>query len=358
MRLTRRGWGVVAVVLAAAAMSWQSGPRALNAVVVPLLVVLLAGAVVVARTERPRVSRRPLAEGFIGETRTAAVAIETDGTVAAAVSDAVGDGLSAITAPHAATTIDGEATFDYDLRLEARGRRRLGPLSIVVSDVVGLVERRFEYEEPATVLVYPRVRALDGGPAVDRRTLAGVADRRTREEFDHLRSYRRGDPLQDVHWKSAAKRPDEELVVTEYADDEALGAVTVAADCPADRDDGADEMASAAASVATALLERGAPVGLVTPDGTQPPGTGRGHHRDLLGLLAVAGPGELTERDRRDADVVVRTGSTGTTIAVDGREIPFDRLFGAEKSDHRSERAGDNDAGADRETGDRSEVTA
>lgn len=357
MRLTRRGWAAVAVVLAAAAMSWQSGPRALNAVVVPLLVVLFAGAVVVARAERPRVSRRPLAEGFIGEERTAAVVIETDGAVAATVSDTVGDGLSAITAPRAATTLDGEETIAYDLRLEARGRRRVGPLSIVVSDVIGLVERRFEYEETEPVLVYPRVRALDDGPAVDRRTLAGVADRRTREEFDHLRTYRRGDPLQDVHWKSAAKRPDDDLVVTEYADDDTVGAVTVAADCPADRDDGADEMASAAASVATALLERGAPVGLVTPDATQPPGTGRGHHRDLLGLLAVAGLGELPERDRRDADVVVRTESTGTTITVDGREIPFDRLFGTETPDRRSGRAGD-DARADREPGDRSEVSA
>ncbi|OAQ51988.1 hypothetical protein HTG_15155 [Natrinema mahii] len=352
MRLTRRGWVAVAVVLAAVAMSWQFGPRALNAVVVPLLVVLLAGAVVVARAERPRVSRRPLAEGFIGEERTAAVAIETDGAVAATVSDTVGDGLSAITAPHAATTLDGETAVSYDLRLEARGRRRVGPLSIVVSDVVGLVERRFEYEEPATVLVYPRVRALDSGPAVDRRTLAGVADRRTREEFDHLRTYQRGDPLQDVHWKSAAKRPDEDLVVTEYADD-AAGAVTIAADCPADRDDGADEMASAAASVATALLERGAPVGLVTPDATQPPGTGRGHHRDLLGLLAVAGSGELPERDRRDADVVVRAGSTGTTIAVDGREIPFDRVFDTGNSD-RTKR---DDTRADSGPGSRSEVS-
>ncbi|OLZ39486.1 hypothetical protein A6E15_00140 [Natrinema saccharevitans] len=357
MRLTRRGWAAVAVVLAAAAMSWRFGPRALNAVVVPLLVVLLAGVVVVARAERPSVSRRPLAEGFVGEERTAAVAIETDGAVAATVSDTVGDGLSALTTPYTETTLDGEATVAYDLRLEARGRRRVGPLSIVVSDVVGLVERRFEYEEATTVLVYPRVRALDDGPAVDRRTLAGVADRRTREEFDHLRTYQRGDPLQDVHWKSAAKRPDEDLVVTEYADD-AAGAVTIAADCPADRDDGADEMASAAASVATALLERGATVGLVTPDATHQPGSGRANHRDLLGLLAVVEAGELPERDRRDADVVVRTESSGTTIAVDGREIPFDRLFGTEKPDRRSDRAGDGDARADREPGDRSEVSA
>ncbi|MFA9501974.1 DUF58 domain-containing protein [Natrinema sp. H-ect1] len=352
MRLTRRGWVAVAVVLAAAAMSWRFGPRALNAVVVPLLVVLLAGTVVVARAERPRVTRRPLAEGFIGEERTVSVAIETDGAVAATVSDTVGDGLSAITAPHAEMTLDGEATFAYDLRLEARGRHRVGPLSIVVSDVVGLVERRFEYEETATVLVYPRVRALDGGPAVDRRTLASVADRRTREEFDHLRTYQRGDPMADVHWKSAAKRPDEDLVVTEYADDDAVGAITIAADYPTDREDGVDEMASAAASVATALLEQGATVGLVTPDATQPPGTGRAHHRDLLGLLAVAEPGELPEEERRDADVVVRTESTGTTITVDGREIPFDRLFGTDRSD----RMGD-DGPVDPDPGNRSGVS-
>ncbi|WP_408956854.1 DUF58 domain-containing protein [Natrinema sp. 74] len=341
-RLTLRGWTAVGVIAAAVAMSWWAGPRALNAVVVPLAVVLLAGLLAVGRADRPRIDRRPVREGFIGERRRIEVTIESDGTVAAAVRDTVDDGLSAAEEPVTETTLEGEETFAYDVRLEERGERRIGPLSITVSDVLGLVERRFEYEEPTAVLVYPRVRDLSRGPTADLRTLTGVADRRDTEEFDHLREYRRGDALRDVHWKSAAKRPDDELTVVEYDDEADAGDVTVAAECVTDRD---DEMASAAASVVTALLEVGATVGVAVPDGTYPPGSGRSHHRDLLGLLAVAEFGSLPEHTRRDADVLVRTDADGTTIAVDGRELPFDRLRGGLNGEPETHRNGpDRDA--------------
>ncbi|PCR91463.1 DUF58 domain-containing protein [Natrinema ejinorense] len=356
MRLTRRGWIVVAVVLGAVALSWQFGPRALNAVVVPLVVVLLAGLLTIGRANRPRVTRQPVPEGFIGEQRRVELTIETDRPVAATVRDTVGDGLAAATDPVAKTTLEGDETFTYDVRLEERGEHRVGPLSITVEDVVGLVERRFEDEATTPVLVYPRVRGLGRGPAADIQLLASVADRHVHDEFDHLREYRRGDPLRDIHWKSAAKRPDDDLVVTEYADGEEAGAVTVAAECLTDRD---GEMASAAATVATDLLERGATVGLVLPDGRRPPGSGRAHHRELLGVLAVAGPGTLGEQARRDADVVVRTETDGTTVVIDDQEIPFDRLCGrdrAERTDKPSERSGSGDR-TDHDTGDSPGVT-
>jgi len=348
LRLTLRGWTVVVAVVVAVALSWGFGPRALNAIVVPLVVVLLAGLVTAVRIDRPRVDRQPVSEGFIGEQRRVEVAIETDGPIAATVRDTVGDGLSSTAEPVTETTLEGDETVTYDVGLEARGRHRVGPLSIVVSDIVGLVERRFEYEARTPVLVYPRVHDLDSGPAADIRALAGVADRRDREEFDHLREYQRGDPLRDIHWKTAAKRPDGELVVAEYADDEAIGAVTVAAECRsrrfdefADRD---DEWAAATASVVTVLLERGAPVGLSLPDETQQPGDGREHHRELLGLLAVAGPGELDDWTRQDADVLVRTDADGTTVVVDDREIPFDRLRGPDRGRRNGSDGRDHDA--------------
>ncbi|WP_226480915.1 DUF58 domain-containing protein [Natrinema amylolyticum] len=357
MRLTYRGWAVVAVVLVAVVLSWQFGPRALNAIVVPLIIVLLAGLIAVGRADRPRVSRRPVEEGFIGEERSIEVAIETDGTAAATVRDIVGDGLSSTTNPVSETTLAGDDTVTYDVRLEARGERRVGPLSVTVSDLVGLVERRFEYEETTPVIVYPRVRELEGG-AADVQTLASVADRHVDEEFDHLREYRRGDPLRDVHWKTAAKRPNDELVVTEYADDEDAGAATVAAECLTDGD---DEMASAAATVATALLEQGATVAVTVPDGTRPPGSGRAHHREILQLLAVAGPGELPDRTRQDADVLVRTDDDGTTIVVEDRDIPFDRLCGRgrEGGERRTDRDRPaSDGRRDSDTGERPGMSA
>ncbi|MFA9417331.1 DUF58 domain-containing protein [Natrinema sp. HArc-T2] len=329
MRLTRRGWTVVAAAGGAVALSWQYGPRALNAVVVPLVVVLLAGLVTVSRTDRPRVTRQPVAEGFVGEHRTVTVTIETDSPLAATVRDTVGDGLSTATAPVAAITLEDEQTVTYDIELAHRGSHRVGPLEIVVSDVAGLVERRFAYTDRTPVLVYPQLHELGRGAVDDLQALAGVTDRHEREAFDHLREYRRGDPLRDVHWKSAAKHPDGELLVREYDDGEGAGAVTVAAGCFAGCD---DELAAAAATVVTALLEQGASVGLVVPNGREPPGAGREHHRSLLGLLAVVGAGDLDERTRQAADVLVRTDAHGTTIVTDDSKLPFDEVT---SGDHR-----------------------
>ncbi len=323
MKLTHRGWTVVATAGGAIALSWRFGPRALNAVVVPLVVVLLAGLVTVGRADRPRVTRQPVAEGFVGEHRTVAATIETDGPLAAIISDAVDEGLSAATRPVAAITLEGEQTVTYDIELAHRGRHRVGPLEIVVSDVVGLVERRFEYSERTSVLTYPRVHELGRGAVDDLQALAGVTEHHEHEPFDHLREYHRGDPLRDVHWKSAAKHPDDELLVREYDEGEGSTAVTVAAECIAGCD---DELAAAAATVVTVLLERGFSVGLVVPDGNVLPEAGREHHRMLLGLLAVVDAGELDKRTRRAADVVVRTDTGGTTIVGGDRELPFDEF--------------------------------
>jgi len=323
MRLTRRGWTVVATAGGAVALSWRFGPRALNAVVVPLVVVLLAGLVTVSRADRPRVIRQPIAEGFVGEHRTVAVTIETDGPLAATVSDAVGEGLSTVTKPVAAITLEGEQTVTYDVELAHRGRHRVGPLEIAISDIVGLVERRFEYTDRAPVLVYPQIHELGRGAVDDLQALVGIDDHREHETFDHLREYHRGDPLRDVHWKSAAKRPDNELLVREYDESEGNTAVTVAAECVAGRD---DELATAAATVVTALLERGTSVGLVVPNGRKPPGAGQEHHRALLGLLAVVDTGELDERARQAADVLIRTDAHGTTIVGGNRELLFDEI--------------------------------
>jgi uncharacterized protein (DUF58 family) len=332
MRLTARGWTVVAVLVFAVAMSWQYGPRSLNAVATPLLVVLVASVLTTIRAARPRARRLPLAEGFIGETRTVEVVLETDSTVATTVRDDVGYGLVAPN-PTAEMTLDGETTFKYELTLEKRGEHRIGPLSISVQDVFGLCERRFEYEERTNVLVYPRVYDLHGGTSRDLEVLADVARRSDREEFDHLREYERGDPLRDVHWKSAAKRPPDELVVKEFAADETAGSAVIAAECTPGRE---DELATAVASVATYLLELDVAVGVTVGTDGYPPDTGREHHRALLGLLAVVQPRELEDRDRADADVLVQSDANGTVLVVDGYEIPFDRLRSAAGSAARS----------------------
>ncbi|MDQ2051177.1 DUF58 domain-containing protein [Natronolimnohabitans sp. A-GB9] len=341
MRPTRRGWTALVVVAAAMVMSWQFGPRALNAVVAPLIVVLVAGVVATVRVDRPTVRRVPVAEGAVGERRTAELVVESDATVSATVSDAVGDGLSVLESegrgtatvdddtPVVETTLTDTNRFAYDVRLEARGERRLGPVSITVTDVLGLVERRFRYEESTTTLVYPRVRDVRAGHGDALQSFADAVAGRDREAFDHLREYQRGDSLRDVHWKSAAKRPDADLVVTEYAADEDTGTVTIAADCVPGRD---DELATAVASVADFLLEAGVDVGVVLPDTAYEPGSGGDHRRDLLAAFAVLEAGELEESIRESADVLIRVDDDGTAVVLDDRTIPFERLVGERES--------------------------
>lgn len=365
MRPTIRGWTAIAVVAAAFAMAWEFGPRALNAVVTPLLVVLVVGALTTGRADRPEVRRVPVADGFVDDHRTVEIALETGSAVSATVRDTVGEGLTVAEIDAAGsvetgtdesrsavakTILDGDDRFSYAVRLERRGDHRLGPLTITVGDVFGLFRRRFAYDETATVVAYPRVHELrsdsDNGlrAFVDR-------ERGDREEFDHLREYQRGDSLRDVHWKSAAKRPDADLVVTEYAADDEAGSATVAAEGPPGRD---DELATAVASVAIHLLEADVSVGVTLPDGEYAPGTGSDHRRDLLTAFAAFEAGDLEDEQRRAADVLVRADSAGVAVVVDGRSIPFGRLVGDRSdTDVRPQRR----RSPERATGSESEVT-
>ena len=341
MRPTRRGWAVVLVVAASMWMAWEYGPRALNAVVTPLIVVLIAGAITVGRADCPEVRRMPVPEGSVGDRRTVALEIESSTTASATVRDTVAPAFTVLESesdaagaatigadgnPVAETTLESDATrrISYDVRLERRGEHRLGPAVVTVSDVFGLVYRRFTDDATATVLVYPRVRELRGDSGHGLRAIATATASRDRESFDHLREYQRGDSLRDVHWKSAAKRPDADLVVTEYAADEETGAVTIAADCAPGR---ADELATAVASVAVYLLEAGVDVGVALPDADRAPGSGPDHRREILAALARLEAGDVAESRRARADVVIRADEDGTRLVLDDRTIPFSRFL-------------------------------
>ncbi|ELZ04835.1 DUF58 domain-containing protein [Natrialba asiatica] len=347
--LTRRGWAVLAIICLSIAMGWQYGPRSLNAIVAPLLVILLAGFVVTLRLDRPAVRRLPMEDGFVGETREAAFAVETTGDVAATVRDEIGTGLAFETdearthaagsvsttthTPATETILDGETRVTYDVALASRGDRTVGPATITIRDVFGLVTRRFEFGETSSVTVYPQVYELQG--ALDERLheFADATARRNREEFDHLREYRRGDSLRDVHWKAAAKQPEDDLVVTEYAADAGLETVTIAAESATGLE---DELATAVASIVTALRETSIRVGLVVDGTVVHPSSDAGHYYELLAVLAAlesgAGTAALTDRDRADAEIRVTARTRAVSVVIGegetGHEIPFERLRG------------------------------
>jgi uncharacterized protein (DUF58 family) len=219
------------------------------------------------------------------------------------------------------TTIGPSTEIQYEARIERRGRRVVGPTTIRVTDVLGLLTETFQRTDTDRFLAYPRVYELAGATRYELDLLAEEAQRHRREEFDRLREYDRGDSLRDVHWKSSAKRPDEDLIVKEFVAEEDLGAVTIVAEAD---EDGGGTMASAAASLALYFLDRGIEVGVVAPDGRVPQGTGQSQRLSILSLLALTDAGGAD--GGATGDLRVFGHEKGATVSRDGRELPFTDL--------------------------------
>ena len=311
MRLTRRGYGLVGVVVGAELLALTYGGRALNAVAAPLLIALVAAAVTVYRDESPTVDRTSVPPGFPDDTRTVTVEVTGSGVVRLA------DALPAGVAGRATAETTLPTTFTYDVTLEERGQHELGPLDVQVTDVLGLVTNSVETHGTTSVLVYPPVSALAGQKTV----LSDAVDRNAveRQEFESVREYAPGDPLRDVHWKSTAKDPGE-MYVAEFADSTTEEKVVLAASSTPNH---ADEMAAAAASVAVMAIDAGVDVELRTASGVVE-GSGSGGRDRILRHLAVADGGHVPDDDDTDARVVAD--SDGVTLTVGSRDHEFAEL--------------------------------
>ena len=317
MRPTRRALVLAGLCALGFWLAGAFGERSLDAIVVPGLVALAAGAIQLRLADRPTVERSQPTAGFPGETRTIEIAVDAESALTARIAETIDDDLGSDFSPPKRAL---PATVAYDIELEDRGEHRLGPLTLTVSDVLGLFTKEFTYAKRTPVLVYPECYQLAG--------VEGAFDGHDpfddREAFDELREYVPGDSLRDVHWKSSAKRDD--LVVMEFDSEADATGVTVVAEAAAGHDDG---MASAAASVATYLLDSGLAVGLTYPGGRIERAGGDPQRDRVLRALARAGPGRA---DDPNADVHVLADADGTRVTVDDRETPFDRLADARLS--------------------------
>jgi len=329
--LTRRGRVVAAVCVVGVGMAFAAGGRSLEAVVLPAVVALAAGYVQMARIDEPTVRRTLPGERFVGERGEVRLAFGGRGgdlspTYVADVEDGLDDGLEGPTEP--VRTSVGDAPATYAVRYLRRGERRFGPVAVTASDVFGLFERRAVVQEFDSTLAYPACRSI---PAWFRRSLYAedaMGTSRQREEFDRLREYTRGDPLRDVHWAATAKH--DKIVVKSFAAETERGRVAIAGEAAgAGRDaDGrtpADALASAAASLALALLDDGVPVELTLPAGTVSADPGAGGRRSVLELAARTGPGSVGVEE---ADVRVTADETGATYRVGDRAVAFDEVAG------------------------------
>ena len=317
LRPTRRGLGVALVAALAFALGVTAGARSLNAVLVPALVGLAAGAVQLVAADPPTVERSTPDPGFAGGRRRVRVDVESD--VPCTVTDRVDDGLEA---DDASATVGHGGTFEYELVYRRRGKHRVGPATCRLTDSLGLFARRVETDGEAAALVYPDVYAVEseGLSALVHRVLG-----HDRSSFDRLREYTPGDSMRDIHWRASAKRA-EEFVVAEYRSDAETSHVDVVGEAAPG---GADAMAATVASVAMHFHDAGVSVGVTVPGGrvlAHP-----GDAASLLRLLAVTGDGRVDDEARAAADVRVSAGDDRATVSLGDRELEFAEVAGSHR---------------------------
>ncbi|WP_049971817.1 DUF58 domain-containing protein [Haladaptatus cibarius] len=322
--LTRRGQGFLVVAILGVVMAFFFGARSLNAVVGPILVALVVGYVQLKRTSHPNLTVTAPSVGFRENEATITLEFSAPDPFTGRVSLGLADGLE-----HSGESVGtsiGETEIEYDVRLTKRGEQSIGPVRIVAEDVFGLFRRTFTHQVRETILVFPRIHPVDGMKTVSAlEESLGVSARR---EFDQLREYQRGDPLRDVHWKSSAKRPADDLLIKEFETEEERQQIEITAEADGGR---VDTVADAAASIASAMLDVGISVGLRTPESRIPPDFGDTQQTDILTLLAHMESGRVHDRERGQADIVIRgqTAREEAEIQFAGRTVAFNEfVFG------------------------------
>ena len=344
MRPTRRGYVVGGAVVAALLAGATFGARALDAVVLPGAVALVAAAIQLRRAPALDFDRVVPAADVAGTAATLTLTIDGDRTAPVTVRERLPAGVDTVGRSRGGTE-PGEAVVDaavggdpvtYTVVPQRRGEHTIGPATVVATDVLGLLKRSARIDRRDTLVAFPRVGTLPNGIGAELRAATQPRASTQRDEFDDLREYVRGDSLRDIHWKSSARH--DELMVQEFADRADPERVTVAvgtdtgasqsgdsgetptgdaaeraADTPADR------MADAAATACVSLVRGGASVTLTTPSGGVDAAPGR--IRPALRHLAVATGGRVPVED---ADVVVVAEGDAVSVRFDGREYRFE----------------------------------
>lgn len=101
-----------------------------------------------------------------------------------------------------------EAEELFAIPTQRRGVVKVGPVSVVRGDPLGLFERAHRRDEPVDLFVHPRTVLFDGQSLGYLRDLEGLpaADlSRDDVSFHALLEYQPGDDLRHVHWRSTAR---------------------------------------------------------------------------------------------------------------------------------------------------------
>ena len=117
----------------------------------------------------------------------------------------------------------GSRIIQYDLKPLKRGEYEFGSINLYASGPIGLVKRRFRFDERKIVPVYPsylQMRRYQLLAIHDR--LAEIGIKKTRRighsmEFDQIKEYVPGDDSRTLNWKATARRG--QLMVNHYIEE-------------------------------------------------------------------------------------------------------------------------------------------
>ncbi len=113
----------------------------------------------------------------------------------------------------------------YSLFPVKRGDYNFGFLNIFVSSPIGLISRRYRFDEQASASVYPSIiqmQMYELYAISNRLTEAGIKKIRRighTLEFDQIRNYVRGDDYRTINWKATARRRG--IMVNQFQDEKA-----------------------------------------------------------------------------------------------------------------------------------------
>lgn len=113
--------------------------------------------------------------------------------------------------------------INYQLRPVKRGAYHFGNVNVFVSTAIGLISRRYQFEQPADVPVYPsyiQMRKYQLMAISNRLTEVGVKKVRKlghSMEFEQVKEYVSGDDYRTLNWKATARKGN--LMVNSFTDE-------------------------------------------------------------------------------------------------------------------------------------------
>ena len=217
----------------------------------------------------------------------------------------------------------GEVVCEVEVTAWRRGPLTLAGGQVQRTDPLGIYRAFCISPAAHTVLVMPRryplppldlpglARHQQGGTAL----ATGIGQV---EEFVALRDYRRGDPLKQVHWRSAARTG--KLVVKEYQDEHQMrhGLILDTGCAPGD-DQRFEEAVAIAASFACTVPDQESLLDLLlVADGAQcvTSGRGVGEVQGMLEVLATVQPSRVPRTAELDALVRRHRASLSSAVVV------------------------------------------